>query len=97
MSMGKPPQPGQLSGLDPAEAARRLAAHGPNLLPGNAPMTWWAKVAGVVLEPEEIPQVLTVFLALGAWLISNHGRQVDLSPVKFTAEGGAAACVFRRD
>jgi P-type Ca2+ transporter type 2C len=67
MSMAKPPQPAQLSGLDPAEAARRLAAHGPNLLPGNAPRTWWAMVVGVVLEPMFLMLLVAggLYLALG--------------------------------
>ena len=37
MSTVRPPQPASLTGLDPAEAARRLAAEGPNLLPGSTP------------------------------------------------------------
>ncbi|HEX7130646.1 MAG TPA: HAD-IC family P-type ATPase, partial [Rhodanobacteraceae bacterium] len=40
-----------LRGLDPDEAARRLAAQGPNALPGSAPKTLLAIVGGVLGEP----------------------------------------------
>jgi Ca2+-transporting ATPase len=61
------PQPVRLSGLDPAEAARRLAAHGPNLLPGSTPKTVLAIVAGVLLEPMFLMLLVAggLYLALG--------------------------------
>jgi Ca2+-transporting ATPase len=67
MSMTKPPHPANLVGLDPDEAARRLAAQGPNLLPGNAPRTLWAMVAGVLLEPMFLMLLVAggLYLALG--------------------------------
>jgi Ca2+-transporting ATPase len=40
-----------LRGLDPDEAARRLAAQGPNALPGSAPKTLIAIVGDVLREP----------------------------------------------
>ena len=54
-------------GLDPAEAARRLAAHGPNLLPGNAPRSMLAIVAGVLTEPMFLMLLVAggLYLALG--------------------------------
>ncbi len=38
-------------GLDAAEAARRLAAHGANVLPGSSPRPLFAIVASVLFEP----------------------------------------------
>jgi len=38
-------------GLSSAEAARRLAEHGPNRLPGSQAKPWAAIVLGVVTEP----------------------------------------------
>ena len=54
-------------GLDPAEAARRLAAHGPNLLPGSAPRSMLAIVAGVLTEPMFLMLLVAggLYLALG--------------------------------
>ena len=55
------------SGLDPAEAARRLAAHGPNLLPGSAPRSMLAIVGGVLTEPMFLMLLVAggLYLALG--------------------------------
>ncbi|GAA0258249.1 hypothetical protein GCM10009126_24390 [Rhodanobacter caeni] len=54
-------------GLDPAEAARRLAAHGPNLLPGNAPRGMLAIIGGVLTEPMFLMLLVAggLYLALG--------------------------------
>ena len=54
-------------GLDPAEAARRLAAHGPNLLPGSAPRSMLAIVGGVLTEPMFLMLLVAggLYLALG--------------------------------
>ena len=38
-------------GLSAAEAARRLALDGPNLLPGSVPKTTFAIVRDVLVEP----------------------------------------------
>lgn len=51
MNTPKPPQATSLSGLDPAEAARRLAEHGPNLSPGSAPKSVFTIVISVLVEP----------------------------------------------
>ncbi|MCL5980235.1 MAG: cation-transporting P-type ATPase, partial [Gammaproteobacteria bacterium] len=40
-----------LKGLSSAAAARRLAADGPNLLPGSTPKTLFGIVLGVMREP----------------------------------------------
>ncbi len=59
-----PPAP---RGLDPAEAARRLAAHGSNLLPGSAPRSALAIVGGVLTEPMFLMLLVAggLYLALG--------------------------------
>lgn len=67
MSTVKPSRPASLSGLDPTEAARRLAMQGPNLLPGSAPKTLWKMVIGVLLEPMFLMLLVAggLYLALG--------------------------------
>jgi Ca2+-transporting ATPase len=65
MSTSKPLHGVNLSGLDPAEAARRLAAHGPNLLPGSSRKTLWAIIGGVLLEP----MFLMLLIAGGLYLV----------------------------
>jgi len=54
-------------GIDTAEAARRLAAHGPNLLPGNVPRSTLAIVGGVLTEPMFLMLLVAggLYLALG--------------------------------
>jgi len=58
-----PPQ----TGLSAAEAARRLAQEGPNLLPGSAPKTTFAIVRDVVTEPMFLMLLAAggIYLALG--------------------------------
>jgi P-type Ca2+ transporter type 2C len=67
MSEAKPPQPASRRGLDPAEAARRLAEHGPNLLPGSTPKSLFAIVGGVLTEPMFLMLLVAggLYLALG--------------------------------
>jgi len=54
-------------GLDPAEAARRLATDGPNLLPGSSPKSMLAIVGGVLTEPMFLMLLVAggLYLALG--------------------------------
>ena len=54
-------------GLSAAEAARRLALDGPNLLPGSAPKTGFAIVRDVVTEPMFLMLLAAggIYLALG--------------------------------
>ncbi|NMM75319.1 ATPase [Acidovorax sp. SRB_14] len=54
-------------GLDSAEAARRLAADGPNVLPGSAPKSTWTIVQGVLTEPMFLMLLAAggIYLALG--------------------------------
>ncbi|MFZ3123724.1 MAG: HAD-IC family P-type ATPase, partial [Acidovorax sp.] len=56
-----------LQGLSAAEAARRLAAEGPNLLPGSAPKSMLAIVRDVVTEPMFLMLLAAggIYLALG--------------------------------
>jgi Ca2+-transporting ATPase len=55
------------AGLDPAEAARRLAVQGPNLLPGSTPKSLAAIVRGVLTEPMFLMLLVAggLYLALG--------------------------------
>ncbi len=56
-----------MQGLTAAEAARRLALEGPNLLPGSAPKTTFAIVRDVVTEPMFLMLLAAggIYLALG--------------------------------
>ncbi len=67
MNTTKPLPPPQLTGLSPDEAARRLAEHGPNLLPGSTPKSLFAIVAGVLVEPMFLMLLVAggLYLALG--------------------------------
>jgi P-type Ca2+ transporter type 2C len=67
MSEARPPQPASRPGLDPAEAARRLAEHDPNLLPGSTPKSLAAIVGGVLTEPMFLMLLVAggLYLALG--------------------------------
>ncbi|HAJ12138.1 MAG TPA: cation-translocating P-type ATPase, partial [Comamonadaceae bacterium] len=66
----QPPQPSVTpapQGLSAAEAARRLASEGPNLLPGSAPKSTAAIVRDVVTEPMFLMLLAAggIYLALG--------------------------------
>ncbi|HSF10317.1 MAG TPA: cation-translocating P-type ATPase [Nitrospirales bacterium] len=54
-------------GLTSAEVARRLAAEGPNLLPGGTPKSMFAIVLGVLTEPMFLMLLVAggIYLALG--------------------------------
>src|SRR5512141_2733509 len=67
MSLVKPLRPGNLVGLEPEEAARRLAEHGPNLLPGSVPKSMFAIMVGVMVEPMFLMLLVAggLYLALG--------------------------------
>ena len=62
-----PAAPSLPRGLSSAEAARRLAADGPNLLPGSAPKSTWAIVREVLTEPMFLMLLAAggIYLALG--------------------------------
>ena len=76
-------------GLSAAEAARRLAADGPNMLPGSAPKSSWAIVRDVLTEPMFL-MLLAVFVLQGFPLgvqgfqlaIGLPGGGVGLLPVQ---------------
>lgn len=73
-----------LDGLTAAEAARRLATDGPNLLPGSAPKSTAALVRDVVTEPMFL-MLLTaggIYLALG-----NRGEALFLLSFVFVVMG----------
>ncbi len=84
MNAPRPPQPASLSGLDPAEAVRRLAAHGPNLLPSSTPKTLWAIVGGVLIEP----MFLMLLVAGGLYLaLGDHAEAAFLLSFVFVVIG----------
>ncbi|MEO7324065.1 MAG: cation-translocating P-type ATPase [Dokdonella sp.] len=58
---------GSFGGLDPQEAARRLCAQGPNVLPGGESKSIFAIVLGVVAEPMFLMLLVAggLYLALG--------------------------------
>ncbi len=62
-----PAAPSFPRGLSSAEAAHRLAADGPNLLPGSAPKSTWAIVREVLTEPMFLMLLAAggIYLALG--------------------------------
>ncbi|MFZ3221459.1 MAG: HAD-IC family P-type ATPase, partial [Rhodoferax sp.] len=66
MNANSPSAP-SLNGLSSSEAARRLAADGPNLLPGSAPKSTWAIVRDVLTEPMFLMLLAAggIYLALG--------------------------------
>ncbi|HET9033731.1 MAG TPA: cation-translocating P-type ATPase [Dokdonella sp.] len=67
MNVTRPPSIGNLRGLDAGEAARRLAANGPNMLPGSSPKSLLKIVAGVLVEPMFLMLLVAggLYLALG--------------------------------
>jgi len=84
MSEARPPPPASRPGLDPAEAARRLAEHGPNLLPGSTPKSLFAIVGGVLTEP----MFLMLLVAGGLYLaLGNHAEAAFLLSFVFVVIG----------
>ena len=84
MSTPRPPHAASWSGLGPAEAAHRLAEHGPNLLPSNAPKTLWAIIVGVLLEP----MFLMLLVAGGLYLaLGDHAEAMFLLSFVFVVIG----------
>ena len=67
MNATRPPSIRDLRGLDAAEATRRLAANGPNILPGSSPKSFFNIVAGVLVEPMFLMLLVAggLYLALG--------------------------------
>ena len=67
MNATRPPSIGDLRGLSAEEAARRLAANGPNMLPGSSPKSLFKIVAGVLVEPMFLMLLVAggLYLALG--------------------------------
>ena len=67
MSATRPPKIANLQGLSHEVAAQRLAADGPNLLPGATPRTFFGIALGVVTEPMFLMLLVAggLYLALG--------------------------------
>ncbi len=65
-------------GLTPAEAARRLARDGPNVLRAVAPTPAWRRFLSQFQDPLVYLLAAAIVVALGAWLIEGgHGMPVD--------------------
>jgi Ca2+-transporting ATPase len=64
---GAPESPWLAQGLSEEQAARRLAAQGPNELPSSRPRSLWAIAAGILREPMILLLVAggTIYLLLG--------------------------------
>ncbi len=67
MSPPRRPEPRTLQGLSREESARRLAADGPNLLPGAERKTLLAIAAGVIAEPMFLMLLVAggIYMAMG--------------------------------
>ena len=65
MNATRPPSIRDLHGLSVEEAARRLAANGPNMLPGASPKTFMGIVLGILVEP----MFLMLLAAGGLYLV----------------------------
>ena len=78
----EPPAPGQ--GLSEAEAARRLASDGPNLLPGGSHTSLAATVLDVLREP-----MFALLLAAGCvyWLLGDRAEAAFLLSFVFVIIG----------
>ena len=54
-------------GLEPAEAARRLAAHGPNEIRGEPPTPTWRRLLDQLRDPLVVLLLVAVAVSLVAW------------------------------
>lgn len=65
-------------GLSDAEAARRLAADGPNELRGTPPVPTWRKILAQFQDPLIYLLLAAVAVSLVAWIVEGaHGAPVD--------------------
>ena len=66
------------SGLDAAEAARRLAADGPNALPSAPPVPLWRKVLAQFRDPLIYLLLVAIAISVLAWVVEGaNGVPVD--------------------
>ena len=56
-------------GLSSAEAAARLAAHGPNELTGTPPTPWWRRLGAQFTDPLIVLLLVAVVISLVAWVV----------------------------
>ncbi|HEX6968476.1 MAG TPA: cation-translocating P-type ATPase [Micromonosporaceae bacterium] len=65
-------------GLDPAEAARRLAASGPNEIPAAPPVPAWRKLLAHFRDPLIYLLLAAIVISLAAWLVEGaEGLPID--------------------
>ena len=65
------------NGLDPQEAARRLAADGPNELRSAPPVPAWRRILAQFRDPLIYLLLAAVAISLLAWVIEGEGWPVD--------------------
>ena len=66
------------AGLSPAQAARRLAEHGPNELRAEPPVPTWRRLLAQLRDPLVILLLVAVAVSVGAWLAEGaEGMPVD--------------------
>ena len=58
-------------GLSSAEAAARLAAHGPNELTGTPPTPWWRRLVAQFTDPLIVLLLVAVAISLVAWVVEG--------------------------
>ncbi len=58
-------------GLSAAEAAARLAAHGPNELTGTPPTPWWRRLVAQFTDPLIVLLLVAVAISLVAWVVEG--------------------------
>ena len=84
MNTTRPPSIRDLRGLGADEAARRLAADGPNMLPGSNPKTFFSIVIGIFFEP----MFLMLLVAGGLYLaLGDTGEAIFLLSFVFVVIG----------
>ncbi|WP_371177398.1 cation-translocating P-type ATPase [Buchananella felis] len=66
------------SGLSAADAASRLASHGPNELPSKPPTPLWRRVLEQFRDPLVILLLVAIVISTVAWAIEGaHGAPID--------------------
>lgn len=58
-------------GLDPEEAAHRLARDGPNELSRSASPTWWSRLHGELRDPLVVLLLVAVAISFTAWVLEG--------------------------
>lgn len=65
------------TGLEEAEAARRLQAEGPNEMRAAAPVPMWRKILARFQDPLIYLLLVAIAISLGAWAVGVVSRRTD--------------------